>query len=128
MKDNWLESSQDFIGKLNVSFEQLKRLKKNEISSKVKAWDSEKWKEEVEEKKSLEIYCKWKENVQQEEELYDNRPASEIMYRARTNNLKLQDRMRHQGRDTKCIMCEEEVENLTHFILWCPAYNQKRGN
>ncbi len=54
-------------------------------------------------------------------------PFSEIMYRARTNNLQLNDRERHKGKDVKCNMCGEEVEDLKHFILWCPAYDEERG-
>ncbi len=32
-----------------------------------------------------------------------------------------------KGKDVKCIMCGEEVEDLMHFILWCPAYDEERG-
>lgn len=48
------------------------------------------WKQKVKEKKSFIIYCKWKDV---KEDLYDNRLiASEIMFKARTNNLQEQDR------------------------------------
>ena len=103
-------------------------MKKEEISTRIKTWDSNKWKQEVKNKKSLKIYCKWKEDIRAEEDLYDNRPASEIMYKARTNNLQLQDRKRHQGGDTKCIMCDEETEDLEHFMLWCTAYTKVRSD
>ena len=66
---------------------------------------------------SLVIYNKWKKDVKEEEDLYDNRPSSEIMYKSRTNNLQLQDRKRHQKGDTKCFMCDEEVEDVKHFML-----------
>ena len=70
---------------------------------------------------SLVIYNKWKKDVKEEEDLYDNRPSSEIMYKARTNNLQQQDRKRHQKGDTKCFMCDEEVKDVKHFMLWCTA-------
>ena len=95
--------------KLNFNYEQLRRMKKEELSTRIKTWDSNKWKQEVKSKKSLSIYCKWKEEIKAEEDLYDNRSASEIMYKAWTNTLQLQDRKRHQGGDTKCIMCDEEI-------------------
>ena len=62
-----------------------------------------------------------------EEKLYDNKPASVIMYKARTNNLNLNDRNRHKNGDTKCVMCDCEVENLNHFILRCEGYWEERA-
>ncbi len=58
--------------------------------------------------------------------MYDNVPSSEKMYRPRANNLQLNDRERHKGKDAKRIMCGEEVEDLKHFILWYPAYDEER--
>ncbi len=81
----------------------------------------------MDEKKSLNIYGEWKGRLKSEENLYNNLPASEIMYRARTNILLLQDEERHKGKSTECIMCDVKLENLNHFILWCPAYNEERG-
>lgn len=127
LNNYWLQSSELFMEKMNVTYGQLKVLTKKELSTKIKTWDSMQWKQEVKGKTSLTIYCKWKENIKQEEDLYDNRPASEIMYRARTNNLQLQDRMRHQGKDTQCMMCSEKIENINHFILWCTAYTKERS-
>ncbi len=49
------------------------------------------------------------------------------MYRARANNLQLQDKEKHRGKSTKCIICDEKLEDLNHFMLWCPAYNEERG-
>ncbi len=50
-----------------------------------------------------------------------------ILFKARTNNLRLNDRNRHTDGDTKCIFCDWTLENLTHFLLWCPAgYNEIR--
>ncbi len=72
------------------------------------------------EKSSLSIYKNWK-TVLAEEKIYDNRPSSEILFKARTNNLRLNDRNRHTNGDTKCLFCDWTLEDLKHFLLWCPA-------
>ncbi len=75
---------------------------------------------------SLKLYNKFKEKIK-EEKFYDNKPPSEILYKTRINSLKLSDRNRHTNGDTKCIMCNSELENLTHFLLQCPAYSNERN-
>ena len=57
--------------------------------------------------------------MKSEEKLYDNRPASVVFYKARTNNLNLNDRNRHTNGNTNCLMCDNSMENLNHFLLWC---------
>ena len=49
--------------------------------------------------------------------MYDNRPSSVIMYRARANCLKLNYRNRHQGGEVGCKLCGANIENLEHFLL-----------
>ena len=109
-------------GKGNLSYGDLKHLSKTEIKKKIREWDSRNWRKEVQERSSLKIYTEWKKEIRREEDIYDNRPVSVIIYKARTNNLNLNDRNRHKNEDTKCLMCEHRVEDLIHFILWCPGY------
>ena len=61
----------------------MKEIKKNELNSTIKAWDNEKWKQA---KEMFKIYCKWKDDAREEKQLYDNKPASEIINKAWTNN------------------------------------------
>ena len=61
-----------------------------------------------------------------QERVYDNRQASIVLFKCRTNTLNLNERKRHMGESTKCDLCEEEKEDLKHFILWCPAYEEER--
>ncbi len=58
--------------------------------------------------------------------MYTNDQDSVILFKARTNNLNLNDRKRFWGEDTKCDMCGAEKEDLKHFLLWCPAYTDER--
>ena len=57
------------------------------------------------------MYERCKNNIK-EESFYDNVPASVTFFRCRSNTLKLNDRNRFVGKETKCIGCEEETENI----------------
>ena len=60
-----------------------------------------------------------------EEPIYDNRPASVTLYRARANCLPLMERNRHTGENTQCF-CGEGTENLEHMLLHCKEYEEIR--
>ena len=125
-KDTWTKTTTEFMEKVSLSYTELRNLSKTKMKEKIKVWETKKWREEVEEKSSLVIYKRWKNEMKSEETLYDNRPASVIFYKARTNNLNLNDRNRHTNGDTKCIMCGCDMEDLIHFILWCQGYWEMR--
>ncbi len=59
--------------------------------------------------------------------MYSNSQVSEILFKARTNNLNFNERKRFWGDDTKCDMCGTDNEDMKHFLLWCPAYTEIRG-
>ena len=53
-----------------------------------------------------------------QEHIYDNRAASNTLFRCRANNMNMRDRRRQQ--------CGAEKEDLSHFILYCAAYKEER--
>ncbi len=55
-----------------------------------------------------------------EEKIYNNRPSPQILFKAGTN--------RHTKGDTKSIVCDWNVEDLKHFLSWCPGYQETRKN
>lgn len=83
------------------------KLESKEIKEKLNTWDTEQWRNEIHNKSSLQIYRTYKSNIHSEQELYDNSPASIILYKARTNNLNLNIRQRFQNENTSCVMCGE---------------------
>ena len=91
-------------------------------------WDNEQWKSDINSKSTLKVYRHHKKQIQ-EEHIYSNHPSSVIWYKARINALQLNDRNRHTNKETRCIICENEIENedIYHFILYCPAYNTERS-
>ena len=74
------------------------------------------------EKSSLKIYRKWRKEIGEQEKIYTNNQASDILFKARSNNLELNNRKRFWNEDIKCDMCGAEKGDLGHFLLWCPTY------
>ena len=106
-------SVKEFMKELNLMYSDLRDLSKLQIK-KIKEWETKKWREEISDKTSLSIYKNRKFEMK-EEKLYDDNPSSLIFYKARTNNLDLNNRKRFKNEDTKCVMCEYEVEDLNPF-------------
>ena len=72
---------------VGVSHEELTKMKKEKISLKVNEWEERRWRTEVEERKTLEIYRA--KNKTGEEGLYSNDSGSMTLFRCRTNPIKL---------------------------------------
>ena len=123
--NKWMKETKRNMSEVGVNERNFWRMEKREIKNKEREMDSKRWEEEIKGKSSLEIYVELKKEIK-EELMYDNRPSSIIMYRARTNCLKLNDRNRHQGGEVKCKLCGAEVENLEHFILECVELSEER--
>ena len=103
------------------------KITNEEIKKKVRMWDTNEWKKEMEEKASLKLYREWREELGGQDDVYDNREASMIMFKCRTNNLNLGARKRFTNQSTECIMCGNTMEDLQHYILHCPAYREERA-
>ena len=59
---------------------------------------------------------------------YDNKFSSKLLFKARSNTLNLNIRKRHQKGDTSCVLCEDEKEDLIHFIVNCKELENTRNN
>ena len=125
ISNKWMRETMKCMEEIGVSERTFWRMKKNEIKSKAREMDSRRWREEIQKKTSLAIYAEQKKEIK-EEGIYDNRPSSIIMYRARTNCLKLNDRNRHQGGEIECKLCGTNIENLEHFLLDCKELSEER--
>ncbi len=73
----------------------------------------------------MKLYKDWRK-IGGQEEVYTNDPASEILFKCRSNTLRLSDRNRFKNEKTECIMCGAGNEDLEHCLLWCPAYSVER--
>ena len=60
--------------------------------------------------------------------IYDNRPSSTILYKARTNTLQLNDSNRHTNKEIHCLVCDtDDKVDIYHFMLHCTAYQEQRS-
>ncbi len=80
----------------------------------------------MQEKTSLHIYRIYKTEIKEENKIYDNTAASVTYFKCRTNTLNLNDRKRFKNENTKCEMCDCQIETLEHFLLYCEGYTNER--
>ena len=114
------------IRELDVFREGIRSQTKESIKNKIKEIDSRKWREDLDEKSSVTIYKEWRKENGGQEEVYTNDPASEILFKCRSNTLRLNYINIFINKSTECFMCGAECEDLEHFLLWCPAYREER--
>lgn len=109
----WIRQISEYVKevKLNITLK--------EIKDKIQSWDSLRWRSELESKHSLEIY-KSKREIG-EEGIYCN-SFSSVLFRCRTNTLKLNWRQRFVGGSVGCELCGAEEETLQHFLLFCTQF------
>ena len=111
---------------LNIEqIDSLKEISDGDINRKVDSLVTEDWKNELNQKSTLTIYKQYKEKIY-EEKFYDNTFGSILLFRARSNTLKLAWRNRFQGNDVDCKLCGATVETNEHFIMQCPRLAQIR--
>ncbi len=113
-----------YMKESGIRSQDLKEKTKEELRAVVKEWDTGKWKE-VHSKTTLEI-CRTQKKEIKEETFNENCTPSIIFYKARTNCLPHKDRKRHSNEDTKCKICNQEDEDLAHFLLVCQEYAEER--
>ena len=124
-QNKWMKTTMTYMREAGLKMQDLYKIGKEALKTRMKNQDTEKWIKEIRSKTTLTLYASRKNHVE-EAGFMDNHPSSTIFFRARANCLPLNDRRRHTGEDTKCLLCSSEVENLEHMILNCPAYNEER--
>jgi hypothetical protein len=124
--DPWTKEIETYLDKIDMKWKQIEKCERKEIVRKVYEYDEKVWKDEMEEKSSLKIYRKWKKCIGRSEEDYDNSTASALLFAARSNTLRLNDRNRFSGNTTACDGCGSDIEDLNHFLLKCDEYQKIR--
>ena len=123
----WIKTTRKYMKDVNISFNDIHQKSKEYLKQFMIKWDLNIWKAELEMKTTLQIYKK-KTNFG-DEEIYDNIPSSNILNKARTNTLQLNDRNRHTNKEINCMVCDkDEKEDIYHFMLHCTAYNEERSH
>merc|ERR1712008_316581 len=130
-ENKWNKQITEYLKETNIKYNEIYKLKRKEIKKKVRKWDNDMWKKELESKTSLTIYRNFKKEMR-EEKNYDNRPESRLIFQARSNTLNLNDRKRFKKESTKedkeCKLCGNEEENMIHFIIECKEMETVRNS
>ena len=125
-KNRWTITLDKYLEEINITSIETEKLNKKEIKDRLRRWDSENWRKEIESKSSLNIYRYWKKEIK-EETFYDNRWSSKLLFLARTNSLPLNIRNRHTNGKVHCNICDMNVnEDLEHFLIDCPRLENER--
>ena len=124
-KVTWKHQLTEYLKEANIRYGELKELKKEDIKKRIREQDTKKWKEELEKKNSVSIYKRFKRKIK-DDGCYDNKFSSILLFRARSNTLKLNTENRHRNGNTKCDLCGDEKEDLIHFLLDCKELERKR--
>ena len=111
---------------LGLSLEQIRILKKTEIENMITKWDSIKWRENMGEKRTMELYRNCKEKPE-EVKWFRNDYKCSIMMQSRSNSLKLNWRALNENRDKSCQLCGANVETLEHFVIYCEKLQEDRS-
>ena len=109
-----------------TNLNQLTNMNDGELIKKINQYDEMKWIEEMNEKSTLEMYRTYKREIK-EERFYDNTTESCLMFRARSDTLKLGWRKRFEGGEVSCQLCNiGEEETLSHFVEKCDRLQEIR--
>ena len=97
----WIKTTRKYMKYVNISFDDIHRKSKEYLKQFMIKWDLNIWKAELEIKTSLQIYKK--KNYFGDDEIYDKRPSSNILNKAR-NTLQLNDRNRNTNKEINCMV------------------------
>ena len=126
-KGRWYKAIEEYRIELNISWDTLKEIERPALKKMIKQYDTAKWEEGMIKKTSMKYYIKEKKEIQYEL-CYRNNRNSMFYARARTNSIKLEE---HKGRgiadyNKTCRLCNEETEDIVHFLTRCKKLEEKR--
>ena len=124
-KGRWYSTLIEYLGDVGMTYDDLIRMDRSEIKIKVRNYDNKVWYDNLNLLTDREVYRRFKRSVGNSYG-YDNRLESDLLFRARSNTLDLNDFRRHNGGETKCDLCGADREDLIHFILVCPSLDRFR--
>ena len=94
------------------------------IGREVNKWENNRWRRDIESKTKLELY-RSKRNLG-DEGIYSNEYGSVLLFKCRTNTLKLRWRQGFEGGAVDCLLCGGEEETLRHFVVECRELQEIR--
>ena len=126
-KGSWIRTANSYRIEIGVTWEEMLEMDRRNLKMKIREWDNQKWIEEVGSKPTLKWYKEGKHNIQYDM-CYNNSISSNYLAKARTNTLHLEEyhARRNRNHNKTCRLCGLEDEDLEHFLVVCPALENKR--
>ena len=122
---NWIRNLRRDMGEMGWNLENIVGRDQKDIKEMFRELDEERWRREMDVKSTFKIYRRYKGKMK--EGKYYNNEESKILFRVRSNTLKLGNRERFVGGNVGCVLCGDELEDLEHFIMECRRLQQERN-
>ena len=100
--NGWMRMIEKYMGELGIDWGVLCGMNATSINGMVNDWENERWRREVESRSTLSYY-RMKQEIGGVR--YDNGWGAVLMFRARSNTLRLGWRGRFVGGDVGCVIC-----------------------
>ena len=128
-KGKWFITTNSYIEELNITWDMLYTLTKNDIKALTRNYDNLQWENELKERKTLKYYKEGKIKIGYEH-CYRNNINSQFLAMTRVNALGLEEAKKRGNKfyDATCKLCNYEEENLLHFVIKCPKLEDKRND
>merc|ERR1711895_246736 len=126
-KGRWYTCINKHRENLGITWDELQKMSKEELKSRVKSYDTEKWQESLETKSTQKYYLQGKQNFGYDF-CYRNNYDSTFLARARLNALKLEEQI-GRGKtnyDATCKLCKTDKEGMAHFLIDCKELEEDR--
>jgi len=120
----WMRVVNRYLDELGMTCDRVKMMTNGEIVKAVNDWEHVRWRGEVQSKSTL-VHYRMKDRIGGVG--YDNSWGARLMFRARSNVLRLNWRGRFVGGLTECGMCGGENESLEHFLCECRCLRSIRA-
>ncbi len=94
----------------------------------------QRWREEVQAKKTLDLYSTMKSGLKKEQYINDpgDRRGARLKFKFRTRSAGLRaetGEWRNKNESSQCVMCSSgEDENVEHVLTICEAYKEERDH
>jgi len=112
----WVRCVTGYLERLGLGWTELEETSVGDVVRMISRWEEASWRAQVESRSTL-IHYRAKAHIGGVS--YTNRWGSQLLFRARTNTLRLNWRARFWGGEVTCVMCGVVEETLEHFLIDC---------
>ena len=113
IKSRWAKTVNKYRQEIGITWNDMKEMNKKDLKTRIREWDTRRWRNDMEGKPTLKWYKDGKKNIQYDQ-CYTNSMNSKILARARTNTLQVEEFVHRRNREhnTICRLCGLEEEDL----------------